>query len=98
MAMAAARIMLGASIADLRAEGLLPTRGDGGSLPAEIVEITRHARAHLGGRLGIHTHDSELEDYSRAGVDAEDQRGHLRMRRLRSPDVGDGGHDLPGHA
>jgi 2-isopropylmalate synthase len=30
---------------------------NGGSLPSEIVEITRHARAHLKGRIGIHTHD-----------------------------------------
>ena len=28
----------------------------------------------------------------RAGVDAEDQGGHLRMRVVRSPDVGNGGH------
>jgi carbamoyl-phosphate synthase large subunit len=33
VAKAAARIMLGASIARLRAEGLLPASGDGGSLP-----------------------------------------------------------------
>ena len=30
---------------------------NGGSLPAEIAEITRYARAHLTARLGIHTHD-----------------------------------------
>ena len=30
---------------------------NGGSLPREILEITRDARAHLQGRLGIHTHD-----------------------------------------
>ena len=30
---------------------------NGGSLPAEIVEITRLARNGLTGRLGIHTHD-----------------------------------------
>ena len=30
---------------------------NGGSLPSEVLEITRHARAHLKGRLGIHTHD-----------------------------------------
>jgi 2-isopropylmalate synthase len=30
---------------------------NGGSLPGEILEITRHARAHLSVRLGIHTHD-----------------------------------------
>ncbi len=33
LAMAAARIMLGATIAELRAEGLLPPKGDGGALP-----------------------------------------------------------------
>ncbi len=33
LASAAARVMLGASIAQLRAEGLLPPAGDGGSLP-----------------------------------------------------------------
>ncbi|HEX7353399.1 MAG TPA: carbamoyl-phosphate synthase large subunit [Mycobacteriales bacterium] len=33
LAKAAARVMLGASIADLRAEGLLPARGDGADLP-----------------------------------------------------------------
>jgi carbamoyl-phosphate synthase large subunit len=33
LAKAAARIMLGATIADLRAEGLLPSSGDGGALP-----------------------------------------------------------------
>ena len=30
---------------------------NGGSLPAEIVELTGHARQHLTVRLGIHTHD-----------------------------------------
>jgi 2-isopropylmalate synthase len=30
---------------------------NGGSLPAEIVEITREARKRLTARLGIHTHD-----------------------------------------
>ncbi|MEU9509618.1 carbamoyl-phosphate synthase large subunit [Micromonospora sp. NPDC048170] len=34
LAKAAARIALGATIAELRAEGLLPATGDGGSLPA----------------------------------------------------------------
>ncbi|MEQ4209563.1 carbamoyl-phosphate synthase large subunit [Actinopolymorpha sp. B9G3] len=33
LAKAAARVMLGATIADLRAEGLLPASGDGGHLP-----------------------------------------------------------------
>jgi 2-isopropylmalate synthase len=30
---------------------------NGGSLPAEVAELTRYARAHLSARLGIHTHD-----------------------------------------
>jgi 2-isopropylmalate synthase len=30
---------------------------NGGSLPAEILELTGYARAHLNSRLGIHTHD-----------------------------------------
>jgi carbamoyl-phosphate synthase large subunit len=36
LAKAAARIMLGATIAELRVEGMLPTSGDGGSLPSGI--------------------------------------------------------------
>jgi carbamoyl-phosphate synthase large subunit len=35
LAKAAARVMLGASIASLRAEGLLPASGDGGTLPLD---------------------------------------------------------------
>jgi carbamoyl-phosphate synthase large subunit len=35
VAKAAARIMLGATVADLRAEGLLPPAGDGGTLPLD---------------------------------------------------------------
>ncbi len=30
---------------------------NGGSLPGEILDMTRHARAHLKTRIGIHTHD-----------------------------------------
>jgi 2-isopropylmalate synthase len=30
---------------------------NGGSLPDEIAETTRHARSRLSGRIGIHTHD-----------------------------------------
>ncbi len=30
---------------------------NGGSLPAEVAELTRYARTHLKVRLGIHTHD-----------------------------------------
>ncbi len=43
LAMAAARIMLGATIAELRAEGMLPARGDGGSLPAGAPVAVKEA-------------------------------------------------------
>jgi carbamoyl-phosphate synthase large subunit len=43
LAKAAARIMLGATIADLRAEGLLPARGDGGTLPLDAPIAVKEA-------------------------------------------------------
>jgi carbamoyl-phosphate synthase large subunit len=43
LAKAAARIMLGASIAELRAEGMLPPRGDGGDLPADAPVAVKEA-------------------------------------------------------
>ena len=43
LAGAAARVMLGASIAELRAEGLLPARGDGGDLPADAPIAVKEA-------------------------------------------------------
>ncbi|GLY17310.1 carbamoyl-phosphate synthase large chain [Kineosporia sp. NBRC 101677] len=43
LAKAAARIMLGASIADLRAEGMLPAQGDGGTMPAESPVSVKEA-------------------------------------------------------
>ena len=43
LAMAAARIMLGATIAELRAEGMLPARGDGGTLPAGAPVAVKEA-------------------------------------------------------
>ncbi|HEX2131254.1 MAG TPA: carbamoyl-phosphate synthase large subunit [Actinophytocola sp.] len=43
LAKAAARIMLGATIADLRAEGLLPASGDGGELPATSPVAVKEA-------------------------------------------------------
>ena len=43
LAKAAARIMLGAGIAELRAEGLLPARGDGGDLPADAPVAVKEA-------------------------------------------------------
>jgi carbamoyl-phosphate synthase large subunit len=43
LAKAAARIMLGASIAELREEGLLPASGDGGELPADAPVAVKEA-------------------------------------------------------
>ncbi|MFI6780562.1 carbamoyl-phosphate synthase large subunit [Micromonospora sp. NPDC050276] len=43
LAKAAARIALGASIAELRAEGLLPTTGDGGTMPADAPVAVKEA-------------------------------------------------------
>ncbi|MGZ0153219.1 carbamoyl-phosphate synthase large subunit [Kribbella sp. WER1] len=43
LAKAAARVMLGASIAELRAEGLLPASGDGGTLPASTPIAVKEA-------------------------------------------------------
>ena len=43
LAKAAARIMLGASVADLRAEGILPASGDGGTLPLDAPIAVKEA-------------------------------------------------------
>jgi carbamoyl-phosphate synthase large subunit len=43
LAKAAARVMLGASIASLRAEGLLPVSGDGGTLPLDAPIAVKEA-------------------------------------------------------
>ncbi len=43
MAKAAARIMLGATIAELRVEGLLPAAGDGGTLPEDSPVSVKEA-------------------------------------------------------
>ncbi|MFD7159145.1 carbamoyl-phosphate synthase large subunit [Kribbella sp. NPDC059898] len=43
LAKAAARVMLGASIASLRSEGLLPAVGDGGTLPASTPIAVKEA-------------------------------------------------------
>ncbi|MGV9212678.1 carbamoyl-phosphate synthase large subunit [Micromonospora sp. RB23] len=43
LAKAAARIALGATIAELRAEGLLPTTGDGGTMPADAPIAVKEA-------------------------------------------------------
>lgn len=43
---AAARIVLGSTIAELRAEGLLPAHGDGGSPPPDAAIAVRQSRFH----------------------------------------------------
>ncbi len=43
LAKAAARVMLGSSLADLRREGMLPTDGDGGSLPMDAPVSVKEA-------------------------------------------------------
>ncbi|PSK96864.1 carbamoyl-phosphate synthase large subunit [Murinocardiopsis flavida] len=43
LAKAAARVMLGASVADLRAEGMLPAHGDGGTLPFDAPIAVKEA-------------------------------------------------------
>ncbi len=43
LAKAAARIMMGATIAELRAEGLLPPRGDGGTMPVHAPMSVKEA-------------------------------------------------------
>jgi carbamoyl-phosphate synthase large subunit len=43
LAKAAARIMLGATVAQLRAEGMLPRYGDGGTLPADCPVSVKEA-------------------------------------------------------
>ncbi|MEU4605865.1 carbamoyl-phosphate synthase large subunit [Kribbella sp. NPDC023972] len=43
LAKAAARVMLGATISELRAEGMLPAEGDGGTLPASTPIAVKEA-------------------------------------------------------
>src|SRR5690606_22153496 len=43
LAKAAARVMMGASIAELRAEGMLPAHGDGGTLPLDSPVAVKEA-------------------------------------------------------
>ncbi|WP_067606392.1 carbamoyl-phosphate synthase large subunit [Nocardiopsis listeri] len=43
LAKAAARVMAGSSIAELRAEGMLPAKGDGGDLPADAPVSVKEA-------------------------------------------------------
>jgi carbamoyl-phosphate synthase large subunit len=55
IAKAAARVMLGASIADLRREGILPDRGDGGTLPMGTAISVKEAVLPFGRFHGVDT-------------------------------------------
>ncbi len=55
LAKAAARVMLGATVAGLRAEGLLPAEGDGGTLPLDAPISVKEAVLPFGRFLGVDT-------------------------------------------
>ena len=55
LAKAAARVMLGATIADLRREGILPEHGDGGTLPASSPIAVKEAVLPFGRFHGVDT-------------------------------------------
>lgn len=55
LAKAAARVMLGASIAQLRAEGMLPAQGDGGTLPSGGPIAVKEAVLPFGRFHGVDT-------------------------------------------
>ncbi|MGH3319143.1 MAG: carbamoyl-phosphate synthase large subunit, partial [Streptosporangiaceae bacterium] len=55
LAKAAARVMLGATIADLRGVGMLPSVGDGGSLPLDAPLAVKEAVLPFGRFRGVDT-------------------------------------------
>ncbi len=55
LAKAAARVMLGASIAALRSEGLLPASGDGATLPGDVPTAVKEAVLPFGRFHGVDT-------------------------------------------
>jgi carbamoyl-phosphate synthase large subunit len=55
VAKAAARIMLGATVAELRAEGILPAEGDGGTLPYDAPISVKEAVLPFGRFRGVDT-------------------------------------------
>jgi carbamoyl-phosphate synthase large subunit len=55
VAKAAARVMLGTSIAELRAEGMLPSAGDGGTLPLDSAIAVKEAVLPFGRFHGVDT-------------------------------------------
>ena len=79
LAKAAARVMLGATIAELRAEGMLPATGDGGTLPAHAPIAVKEAVLPF---KRFRTRTGTGRHAARPG-DALDRRGHGHRRRLR---------------
>ncbi len=75
LAKAAARVMLGATIAELRAEGLLPAKGDGGTMP--------HGCRDRGQGGGAAVRPLPRRRHRARPGDALDRRGHGHRRRLR---------------
>ncbi|MCZ3386209.1 MAG: carbamoyl-phosphate synthase large subunit [Actinomycetia bacterium] len=55
VAKAAARVMLGTTIAELRAEGLLPETGDGGTMPMDAAIAVKEAVLPFGRFHGVDT-------------------------------------------
>ncbi|MGZ4633274.1 MAG: carbamoyl-phosphate synthase large subunit, partial [Actinomycetes bacterium] len=55
LAKACARVMLGATIAELRAEGMLPATGDGGTLPMDAPISVKEAVLPFGRFRGVDT-------------------------------------------
>ncbi|MFC6085674.1 carbamoyl-phosphate synthase large subunit [Sphaerisporangium aureirubrum] len=55
LAKAAARVMLGTTIAELRAEGMLPRTGDGGSMPLDAPIAVKEAVLPFNRFLGVDT-------------------------------------------
>ena len=81
LAKAAARVMLGATIEELREEGLLPPHGDGGTMPS-----ARTGRGQGGGaavQAVPHPRGPGRRQPARAG-DALHRRGHGHRQRLRA--------------
>ena len=79
LAKAAARVMMGATIAELRAEGMLPETGDGGSLPLDAPIAVKEAVLPFD---RFRTRGPRRRHRPRPG-DALDGRGHGHRRGVR---------------
>ena len=80
LAKAAARLMLGESIAELRAAGVLPATGDGGRLPDNAPIAVKEAVMPFN---RFRTYEGTLRRHAARPRDALDRRGHGLRRRLR---------------